>query len=301
MQHRAWHLLLIFTCVWLCGCAGAKQISSDNRHDAKTSQSDPNKTQDMTLHLDESILGDLGTKKDWKVLVDHLHQPDQISDRSISDSHSDHPTVDSHIPGDAHLQGDKSTPVSEICNNAIDDNGNGLVDCVDLNDCGNKTPCVDALHTIVVHEVHFGSPNYIVLRNASTAPRNLANYQLEFHGKTIAKFTLPTYTLLSGDTVAVFENQSGGVNDINMVFDIPYENTPNRAFVLWDPNHTAVDYIGFGSILLGIPAGVIQYNGPVKVESFDETADSYYRAGMKGKSPTFYRNDWVSGPKSKSR
>ena len=183
----------------------------------------------------------------------------------------------------------------KICDNGKDDDGDGKVDCIDLTDCGSKSPCLTTARILVIHEVSTGSPNYVVLRNASTTTRSIGNYVLEMSGGTTAKFTLPVQVLAPGKTVTIVE-YSGKSGEVGTGKDIPFSSGTSsshyNSVLLRSPGKAVVDYVGFGKLLVNIPSSVNQVGGPVPYGSYNPNSQSYYRAGMKGDYPSFRATDW---------
>ena len=192
----------------------------------------------------------------------------------------------------------------KICDNGKDDDGDGKVDCIDLVDCGDKKPCTDPGGTLVIYEVSTGSPNYVVLRNVSKAWRSLGGgWKLEMSGGSTVKFTLPVFSLGPGKTVAIVEYSSVKAGEIPTHANIPFNSgtssSHNNSVLLRSPGGTAVDYVAFGSVLLNLPPAVNLVGGAVKYKSYNPNAHAYYRAGMKGKYPTFVGADWYKYNKSR--
>jgi len=186
------------------------------------------------------------------------------------------------------------------CTNGKDDDSDGKIDCVDLADCGSKDPCMSSTRKLIIYEVYFGNPSYVVLRNASQVPRNVGGWKLQMSGSTVTNFILPVKTLSPGQTVAVFEFNKGGTNDINTLADIPfYMGSSSNSVVLKAPSDVPVDYVAFGSLLLSLPSGFNQVGGAVSWSGFNATTQSFYRAGMTWLAPTFYRADWAAYTKSR--
>ena len=183
----------------------------------------------------------------------------------------------------------------KICDNGKDDDGDGKVDCIDLLDCGKKKPCLDSNRALVIHEVSTGSPNYVVLRNASNTWRSIGGWKLELSGNATAKFTLPVKSLAPGQAITVVE-YSGKSGEIGTGADIPFKSgtlsTHNNSVLLRSPGNAVVDYVGFGKMLVNIPGTANQVGGPVAYKSYDPNTESYYRAGMKGDNPSFQAADW---------
>ena len=181
------------------------------------------------------------------------------------------------------------------CDNTKDDDGDGKVDCIDLDDCGKKKPCMDSNRALVIHEVSTGSPNYVVLRNASTTWRSIGGWKLELSGNSTAKFTLPVKSLAPGQTITIVE-YTGKSGEIGTKADIPFKSgtasTHNNSVLLRSPGNAVVDYVGFGKMLVNIPGTVNQVGGPVAYSSYNPNTQSYYRAGMKGDNPSFQAADW---------
>ena len=183
----------------------------------------------------------------------------------------------------------------KICNNGKDDDGDGKVDCIDTADCGKKQPCLSSSRTLVIHEVGTGSPNYVVLRNASTTWRSMGGWKLEMSGNSTTKFNLPVKSLAPGATVTIVE-YSGKPGELGTGANIPFNagtsSAHNNSVLLRSPGDAVVDYVGFGKMLVNIPGTVNQVGGPVAYKSYNPSAQSYYRAGMKGDYPTFQASDW---------
>jgi hypothetical protein len=206
------------------------------------------------------------------------------------------PTPDTKPPDAKKLDG--SQP--EICDDGVDNDGDKLPDCADLGSCGGKAPCVSTARTLVIHEVQPGSPDYVVLRNASTVTINVSGHTLVMYGIDTVTFVLPTKSVLAGGTVAVFEYSSGGANDISTSDNIPfYDGFSSNAVVLKAPGGTVIDYVGFGDSLQIVPPGMSQTGGPVPYSGFVVSTDAHHRAGMKGVPPTLQKSDWVIGKKSR--
>ncbi len=183
----------------------------------------------------------------------------------------------------------------KICNNGKDDDGDGKVDCIDTADCGKKKPCLSSSRTLVIHEVSTGSPNYVVLRNASNTWRSMGGWKLEMSGSATTKFNLPVKSLAPGATVLIVE-YSGKTGEIGTGANIPFNSgtssSHNNSVLLRSPGNAVVDYVGFGKMLVNIPGTVNQVGGPVPYKSFNPNVQAYYRAGMKGDFPTFQASDW---------
>ncbi len=184
----------------------------------------------------------------------------------------------------------------KICDNGKDDDGDGKVDCIDLVDCGKKKPCLDSNRSLVIYEVSTGSPNYLVLRNASSTWRSIGGWKLEMSGNSTAKFTLPVKSLAPGQLMTVVE-YSGKPGEIGTGADIPFKSgtasTHNNSVLLRSPGNAVVDYVGFGKMLVNIPGTANQVGGPVSYSSYNPSSQSYYRAGMKGDFPSFKAADWM--------
>ena len=215
------------------------------------------------------------------------------------------PQPDGEVPPDSAPSDSAppdSAPLTEVCDNGKDDDGDGMIDCVDATDCGAKAPCVTASGTLVLQEVYPGTPDYLVIRNASTSPRNVSGFKIEMHGTGPVSFTLPSLVLGPGQSVHVFEYSDGQSGDIQTGDNIPFYNGLvgyENAVVLSSPAGTVIDYVGFGPTLIGLPSGASQSGGAIGYTGYAVSTESHHRAGMKGAWPTFQASDWVVYTKSR--
>ena len=207
---------------------------------------------------------------------------------------------------DQYVQLDKSLPPDtkpvELCDNGKDDDGDAMVDCADLGDCAKSSPCVAGGRTLVIHEVYPGTPDYVVIRNASTTSRNIAGFRLEMFGTGQVNYTLPSKTLASGQTVGIFEYADGSGGDINTGANIPFYNgltAQANAVVLKNAAGTVIDYVGFGSALTGKPTGITQSGGVISYVGYAVSTQSHHRARLKGAPPTVRASDWVVAKRSR--
>jgi hypothetical protein len=230
--------------------------------------------------------------------------PDQLA---ADGPPADQPLAD-HGPGDQKAL-DQIVPdqtaadggTGENCQNGVDDDGDGLVDCADPN-CAAVSPCIAPAATFVLHEVHPGTPDYLVLRNASSAPLNLAGHQLTLVGIETVLFTLPSRMLQPGETVHVYEYSDGQVSlgDINTGDNLPFSNGfSDNGVALANGAGAILDYVGFGSVLVGKPPTVSFAGGPLSYVGYDVMSQSHFRAAMNGVSPSLTAADWKTGPKSR--
>ena len=218
-------------------------------------------------------------------------QPDQPAPLPDSAPAPDLPPPAPDLPPPAPDLG----PV-EQCGNGKDDDGDQLIDCVDLADCSAKAPCRDTTRTFVLHEVYPGTPDYVVLRNVSSVARNAGAHTLEMHGTTKVTYKLPSVTVGAGQVIRVVENSDGKTGDINSGVNIPFYNgltSFSNAVVLRSPKGAVLDYVGFGTSLVGLPGGVSQAGGVISYSGYNVSTEAHYRAGMAGKPPAFHKADWV--------
>lgn len=292
----------------LAGCAGAKLRDQDGGLDDAAGDA---LVDAQGADGSDDAAGADGAAGDGPVTdaapADGLRRDQRVADgRPPADARPtpDARRPDSRVP-DARVPDSRvpdTGPVGEVCDNAKDDDGNGRIDCVDLVACAKKAPCQSATRSIVIHEVYPGTPDYVVLRNASPDLRNVSGYQLEFHGTATVTFTLPSRLVPTGTTFAVVEFQDGTGSDVNTNANIPFYDgvpTASNAVILRNPSGAVVDYVGLGASLVGLPTGMSQVGGAVSYTGFNPATQAHYRAGMKGAPSTLQKTDWVAFTKSK--
>lgn len=206
---------------------------------------------------------------------------------------------------DAKADAIDAGPAAEVCDNGVDDDLDGLIDCAD-GDCGAVGSCLSTNRTLVIHEIYPGAIDYLSLRNASTSPRNIADYSLTLIGLTEISYVLPSKTLSPGEVVHIFEHKEGNpaLGDIQTNANIPFYDaltTESNAVILRNPADEVIDYVGLGQSLAGTVQlnGGIQTPGPVSYVGFDLATQSHYRSAISGTHPTFLVSDWSVGPKSR--
>ena len=291
-----WAVLVLLACLGAACATGTKDLDGGGTTDSKPVDKGADKLTDRGAgdkRPDSS--GDVKQYDGPEAGADMTDQgpPDKaLIDKGLPDVGPD------LLPPDVLPTPDVVSPDSKpgkICDNGKDDDNDGKVDCIDLADCGKKKPCLGSNRTLVIHEVSTGSPNYVVLRNASNTWRSIGGWKLELSGNSTAKFTLPVKSLAPGQTITIVE-YTGKSGEIGTKADIPFKSgtasTHNNSVLLRSPGNAVVDYVGFGKMLVNIPGTVNQVGGPVAYSSYNPNTQSYYRAGMKGDNPSFKAADW---------
>ena len=169
-------------------------------------------------------------------------------------------------------------------------------------DLGATPPAIcGASLAVRVDEIAVGQPDFIVLKNYSKTPVDVAGFRLVMTGIAPPApdiFTLPQRTLGPGQTLVVVEHSKGSPSSISTGANIPFYDGPPaadrpNALALHDGKGLLVDYWAVGQVV-NLPQGATYLAAPW-LSSFESKKHSFHRVANKGICPRFEASDWSVG------
>ena len=156
-------------------------------------------------------------------------------------------------------------------------------------------------HSLVYQEIAVGYPDYVALKNTSSATLDLGGYKLILSGISPSApevYVLdPGLKLGAGEVLYLFEHSTGSdPGDVNLGGNIPFFDGPPNAdkdnsAALYDPYGHLLDYFAVGNTALNLPAGA-SFTPLPWPSGFDSYVHSFQRAANAGSCPHFYTSDW---------
>ncbi len=170
---------------------------------------------------------------------------------------------------------------------------------------GPTAICSSGSATVVYQEVAVGQPDFVALKNITSAPIDLEGYTLVLSGINPVEPREHRFgvgvTIAPGQLLYVFEHQKGDQpGDINTGSNIPFYDGPPgathpNAAVIYNRQGWLLDYLAIGPEAISLPVGA-SFSPIPWPAGFDAAISSFQRQSTTGSCPDFATADWTIAP-----